>query len=133
MPMPDKSKPAPASPSEASRAPDATSPRPRAATTKPLKPRTSSNDVPTPPDPKVRRRALPTDKPKPPEEDPLAAARLQAILASPSYRRPDADPDFLSRDDVRAVRLMLDYMKPELILEQIGVKQTVVVFGSTRI
>src|SRR4051794_19821770 len=109
MPMPDKSKPVPATPSEASRAPDATSPRQRVATTKPLQPR-ASEDVPTPPDPKVRRRALPTDKPKPTEEDPLAAARLQAILASPSYRRPDADPDFLSRDDVRGVRLMLDYM-----------------------
>src|SRR5205807_1406641 len=49
------------------------------------------------------------------------------------YRRPDADPDFLSRDDVRGIRLMLDYMKPELILEQAVVKHTVVVFGSTRI
>jgi hypothetical protein len=99
---------------------------------KPAKPG-APDGVPKPPDPSARRKPLPTDKPKPSDEDPLAPRRLQAILASPSYRRPDADPDFLSRDDVRGVRLMLDYLKPELILEQSGVKHTVVVFGSTRI
>src|SRR5437762_6100950 len=92
-----------------------------------------SDHVPKPPDPSARRKPLPTDKPKPSDEDPSAPRRLQAILASPTYRRPDADPDFLSRDDVRGVRLMLDYLKPELILEQSVVKHTVVVFGSTRI
>jgi uncharacterized protein (TIGR00730 family) len=81
----------------------------------------------------VRRKPLPSDKPKPPDEDPLAPLRLQAILASPSYRRPDADPDFLSRNDLRGVRLLLDYMKPELILEQNAIRHTVVVFGSTRL
>jgi uncharacterized protein (TIGR00730 family) len=89
--------------------------------------------VPTPPDPKARKKPLPADTPKPVEEDPLAPRRLQAILASPSYRRADADPDFLVRGDVRGVRLMLDYMKPELTLEDAGVHHTVVVFGSTRI
>src|ERR1051325_7858138 len=100
---------------------------------KPSQPAGPSDHVPQPPDPSARRKPLPTDKPKPPDEDPQAPRRLQAILASPSYRRPDADPDFLSRDDVRGVRLMLDYLKPELILEQAAVKHTVVVFGSTRI
>jgi uncharacterized protein (TIGR00730 family) len=100
---------------------------------KSAKPPTPSDRVPKPPDPEVRRKPLPTDKPKPSEEDPLAPRRLQAILASPSYRRADADPDFLSRDDVRGVRLLLDYMKPELILEGARVTQTIVVFGSTRI
>src|SRR5438270_14071516 len=100
---------------------------------KPPKSASPSDRVPNPPNPEARRKPLPTDKPKPPDEDPLAPRRLQAILASPSYRRPDADPDFLSRDDVRGIRLMLDYMKPELILEQAVVKHTVVVFGSTRI
>src|SRR5262245_59685859 len=100
---------------------------------KPPKPAPSSDRVPKPPDPDTRRKPLPTDRPKSPDEDPLAPRRLQAILASPSYRRPDADPDFLSRGDVRGVRLLLDYLKPELILEQAVVKHTVVVFGSTRI
>jgi uncharacterized protein (TIGR00730 family) len=89
--------------------------------------------VPTPPDPRARRKPLPADTPKPVEEDPLAPRRLQAILASPSYRRPDADPDFLERNEVRGVRLMLDYMKPQLILDDAAIRDTVVVFGSTRI
>jgi uncharacterized protein (TIGR00730 family) len=100
---------------------------------KPVETASPAGHVPQPPNPQARLRPLPTDKPKPPEEDPLAPRRLQAILASPSYRRADVDPDFLSRDDVRGVRLLLDYMKPELILEQNVVKHTVVVFGSTRI
>ena len=91
-----------------------------------------ADHVPKPPNPARRRKPLPTDRPKPPDEDPLAARRLQAILASPSYRRPDADPDFLSRGDVRGIRLLLDYLKPELLLEQANVRHTIVVFGSTR-
>jgi uncharacterized protein (TIGR00730 family) len=100
---------------------------------KSAKPTGPSDQVPKPPDPVARRKPLPTDKPKPPEEDPLAPRRLQAILASPSYRRADADPDFLARDDVRGIRLLLDYLKPELLLKQARITQTIVVFGSTRI
>jgi uncharacterized protein (TIGR00730 family) len=100
---------------------------------KSAKPSVPSDRVPKPPDPNVRRKPLPSDKPKPPDEDPLAPRRLQAILSSPSYRRSDADPEFLSRHDVRGVRLMLDYLKPELLLQEARITQTIVVFGSTRI
>ena len=58
---------------------------------------------------------------------------MQAILNSPSYLRADADIDFLARDGVRGVRLQIDYLKPELLLEENEIHQTVVVFGSTRI
>jgi len=89
--------------------------------------------MPTPPDPHLRDQPLPWARPKPPEEDPDAPARVQAILASPTYRPSDDDAAFLAMDELRGVRLELDYTKPELHLQEHGVEHTVVVFGSTRI
>jgi uncharacterized protein (TIGR00730 family) len=60
-------------------------------------------------------------------------ARIEAILRSRSYRRADADLDFLARDSMRGVRLQIDYVKPELLLEEQHIHHTIVVFGSTRI
>jgi uncharacterized protein (TIGR00730 family) len=45
----------------------------------------------------------------------------------------DSDPDFLARPELRPVRLLLDYWKPELGLADQGVLHTIVVFGSTRL
>ncbi len=89
--------------------------------------------IPKPAQPFQRREPLPWHCPKPPEEDPEAHARVEAILKSPSYRRADDDLDFLARDGMRGVRLQIDYLKPELLLEERGVLSTIVVFGSTRI
>jgi uncharacterized protein (TIGR00730 family) len=89
--------------------------------------------VPTPPNPDNRREPLPSQQPKATEEDPEALRRVQAILNSPSYRRADSDIDFLARDGVRGVRLQIDYLKPELLLEEHDIQQTIVVFGGTRI
>jgi uncharacterized protein (TIGR00730 family) len=89
--------------------------------------------VPAPPDPQLRDRPLPWARPKPPEEDPDAPARVKAILESPTYRSADDDAAFLAMDELRGVRLELDYQKPELHLEKHGIEHTVVVFGSTRI
>lgn len=81
-----------------------------------------------------RRRAPPQSVPPGPEiEDPAAAERLQAILASPSYRKSDEDPDFLTSPETRGLRLQLEYLKAESLLRRHGVKDTIVVFGSTRI
>jgi len=66
-------------------------------------------------------------------EDPEALRRIATILASSSYREADRDVAFLSRDETRGVRLQLDYLKAELLLEQHRVAHTIVVFGSTRI
>ncbi|MEX0852345.1 MAG: LOG family protein [Bauldia sp.] len=93
----------------------------------------SRSRVPRPANPERRQAPLPSDRPKPAEEDPQAPRRLQAILASPSYRSADNDPDFLGRYDLRGIRLQLDYLKPELLLEEAGIEHTIVVFGSTRI
>ena len=93
----------------------------------------SSPGIPLPLDPEERREPLPEFQPKTFEEDPEAPARTQALLDSPSYRRADQDVDFLERDEAHGLRLHLDYLKPELLLEEQGVQHTIVVFGSTRI
>jgi uncharacterized protein (TIGR00730 family) len=90
-------------------------------------------DIPVQPVPEQRREPLPACQPKAFEEDPSAPARVQALLAAPSYRRADQDVDFLERDEAHGLRLHLDYLKPELLLMEQGVRYTVVVFGSTRI
>src|SRR5471030_487666 len=89
--------------------------------------------TPPPAHPNKRREELPWQQPKATDEDPEALRRVQAILKSPSYRRADTDVDFLARDGVRGVRLQIDYLKPELLLEEHEIRQTIVVFGSTRI
>src|SRR5438105_11156060 len=86
----------------------------------------------TPPSEK-RQRPLPDHRPNPSADDPAAPARIEAVIASPSYRRSDRDPDFLQRADMRGVRLMLDYLKPQTLLNEHDVAHTIVVFGGTRI
>ncbi len=52
---------------------------------------------------------------------------------SPSYRLAFQDPEFLLRDELRPVRLQLELLKPELILQEQHIESTVVIFGSARI
>lgn len=61
-------------------------------------------------------------------------ALVQAIQLQdhPSYRLSFADTEFLMQDELRPVRLQLEYLKPELVLAQHKIKATVVVFGSAR-
>lgn len=54
-------------------------------------------------------------------------------MRSPSYLRADQDTEFLSRDELRAVRLQLEWFKPELIQQDEGIHSTIVVFGSARV
>lgn len=60
-----------------------------------------------------------------------ASARLSRE-DSPSYKLAYSDEHFLLRDELRAVRLQLEWLKPDLILEEQGIESTVVVFGSSR-
>jgi uncharacterized protein (TIGR00730 family) len=53
-------------------------------------------------------------------------------LSSPSYRLAFDDEAFLLRDELRPVRLLLELSKPELILTEHQVRNTVVIFGSAR-
>jgi uncharacterized protein (TIGR00730 family) len=52
---------------------------------------------------------------------------------SESYKLAFDDPQFLLRDELRAVRIQLEIMKPEIIQQEYGVKATVVIFGGARI
>jgi hypothetical protein len=92
-----------------------------------------TSHIPPPAHPQQRKEPLPWHRPKPGEEDPDAPQRIQAILDSPSYRQADQDVGFLNLDETRGVRLQIDYLKPEMLLEQHGIQHTIVVFGSTRI
>lgn len=55
------------------------------------------------------------------------------LSASAAYLRADSDPEFLQRDELRAVRLQLEWFKPELIQRDEGIESTIVVFGSARL
>jgi uncharacterized protein (TIGR00730 family) len=94
---------------------------------------TGGVEIPMPAHPHKRREALPWQQPKAIEEDPEAMGRVQAILKSPSYRSADTDTEFLAEDDLRGVRLQIDYLKPELLLRRHQIEHAIVVFGSTRI
>ncbi len=52
---------------------------------------------------------------------------------APAYRLAFADNDFLCRDELRPVRLQLELLKPEMILNERGIESTVVLFGGARI
>ncbi|SMX40127.1 TIGR00730 family Rossman fold protein [Octadecabacter ascidiaceicola] len=52
---------------------------------------------------------------------------------SPAYALAFADPDFLCRDELRPVRLQLELLKPELMLDEQGIESTIVMFGGARI
>ncbi len=56
-----------------------------------------------------------------------------AQLASPSYRLPMLDQDYLLGDSMRGVRFLIEYAKAEEALRSWGVRSTVVVFGGARI
>lgn len=65
--------------------------------------------------------------------DPEAPDLALALAESDVYRRADHDVDFLQLDEVRSVRLQLEYLKPEHQMQQMGVDGTIVMFGGARI
>jgi uncharacterized protein (TIGR00730 family) len=71
----------------------------------------------------------PDDSPPSPE----APENLRQILASATHRRADQDLEFLAGDELRGVRLELEFLKPDLAFADLGIRHTVVVFGSTRV
>jgi hypothetical protein len=52
---------------------------------------------------------------------------------APAYRLAFNDTDFMCREDLRPVRLQLELLKPELILNERGIRSTVVLLGGARI
>ena len=89
--------------------------------------------MPIPSKHQPRRQRLPHERPKSGADDPAAPKKVQRLIDSPDYRAADRDLDFLQRPDMRGVRLMLDYLKPQTLLHEHDVAHTIVVFGGTRI
>jgi uncharacterized protein (TIGR00730 family) len=52
---------------------------------------------------------------------------------APAYALAFADEEFLCRDELRPVRLQLELLKPEMLLDEKGIKSTIVMFGGARI
>jgi uncharacterized protein (TIGR00730 family) len=69
------------------------------------------------------------------KEDAVAALRSADTpqTVSASYRLSYTDIDFLTREELRPVRLQLELLKPELLQQEHGIDATVVVFGGSRI
>ena len=66
------------------------------------------------------------------------AARV-AVEPSPydqpgsSYKLAFTDTEFILREEMRAVRMQLELLKPELIQAEHGIESTIVIFGSARV
>jgi len=95
--------------------------------------RPADDEVPEPAHPLRRQLRLPEATPKSAEGDGATARRVAEIMDSPGYRLPERDVEFLERDNLRGTRLQIDYEKPENALREAGVRNTIVVFGGTRI
>lgn len=89
--------------------------------------------IPKPAHPQRRLEPLPWHRPKPCTEDSGAPAKVERIIRSESYRRADEDIDFLNSDETRGVRLQIDYLKPQVLLDRHGIDHTIAVFGGSRI
>jgi uncharacterized protein (TIGR00730 family) len=68
-------------------------------------------------------------------EDVAAADRIPDTIQTraPAYRLAFADPDFMTREELRPVRLQLELLKPQLVMDERGIESTVVLFGGARI
>jgi uncharacterized protein (TIGR00730 family) len=78
----------------------------------------------------VRRRA---DTYPRAEEAVRQARPVEAEVTHPAFRLAFHDPDFLLRDEMRGVRLMLELAKADRLQDEAGIGSTVVLFGSARI
>jgi uncharacterized protein (TIGR00730 family) len=72
----------------------------------------------------------------PSAHDDAKAAELCPVspqTLSNAYRLAYTDYDFMMRDELRPVRLQLELLKPDLVLNEHRIEGTVVIFGSARI
>jgi uncharacterized protein (TIGR00730 family) len=68
-------------------------------------------------------------------EDVAAADRIPDTpqTRAPAYRLAFADNDFMCREELRPVRLQLELLKPQLVMDERGIESTIVLFGGARI
>ena len=80
--------------------------------------------------PRLSRRNFPTA-----EEEAATAVVEPSRYAGPqsAFRLAFTDKAFLLREELRPVRMQLELLKPELVQQEQGVENTIVIFGSARI
>jgi uncharacterized protein (TIGR00730 family) len=71
----------------------------------------------------------------PSAEEEAATVKPTSLYGGPdsSYKLAFADERFLLREDLRPVRMQLELLKPELILQEERIVATIVIFGSARL
>ena len=52
---------------------------------------------------------------------------------APAYRLAFTDDDFMTREELRPVRLQLELLKPQMVMDERGIESTIVMFGGARI
>lgn len=52
---------------------------------------------------------------------------------APAYRLAFGDNEFMTREELRPVRLQLELLKPQMMLDERGIQSTIVLFGGARI
>ncbi|MTH76702.1 LOG family protein [Paracoccus aestuariivivens] len=69
------------------------------------------------------------------QQDAAAARKLPDTpqTRAPAYRLAFTDNEFLLRDELRPVRLQLELLKPQMIMDARGIRSTIVLFGGARI
>lgn len=67
------------------------------------------------------------------DRDRAEHVKLTPQSASPAYSLAFADEDFLCREELRPVRLQLELLKAQVMLDEQGIDSTVVMFGGARI
>ncbi len=71
----------------------------------------------------------------PSAQEEAASAAQPSRYAGPesAYRLAFTDAAFLLREELRPVRMQLELLKPELVQQEQGIENTIVIFGSARI
>ena len=69
------------------------------------------------------------------QQDVRAARHIPdtAQTRAPAYRLAFNDNDFMCREELRPVRLQLELLKPQLVMDERGIESTIVLFGGARI
>ena len=86
---------------------------------------------------------MPAQTPDPSRKHPMRTSKQDVRAArlipdtpqtrAPTYRLAFADPEFLTREELRPIRLQLELLKPEMALDAEGIESTIVLFGGARI
>ncbi|SMO75967.1 LOG family protein [Paracoccus laeviglucosivorans] len=69
------------------------------------------------------------------QQDALASRKVPDTpqTRAPAYKLAFTDTEFMLRDELRPVRLQLELLKPQMIMDARGIKSTIVLFGGARI